>query len=52
MSSCWEPAFFGGPPWELAAAAKRLRFPLEWFYRRPEDKDPSGGEKVKLRLGC
>ena len=48
---CREPAFLESSPGELAAAAKRLRFPLEWFYDDRKMKTFSGGEKVKLRLG-
>lgn len=44
------PGFSGRLPGELAAAAKRLRFPLDWFYSDRLVKTFSGGEKVKLRM--
>ena len=47
---CEEPAFLDASPGELAAAAKQLRFPLEWFYADRKMSTFSGGEKVKLRL--
>ena len=47
---CQSPAFLDASPGELAAAAKRLRFPLDWFYSDRLVKTFSGGEKVKLRL--
>ena len=36
---CQSPAFLDASPGELAAAAKRLRFPLDWFLLRPAGKD-------------
>ena len=47
---CQSPAFLDASPGELAAAAKRLRFPLDWFYSDRLVKTFSGGEKVKLRM--
>ena len=47
---CEEPAFLEASPGELAAAAKRLRFPMEWFYSDRKMGTFSGGEKVKLRM--
>lgn len=47
---CQEPAFLDASPGELAAAAKRLRFPMEWFYSDRKMGTFSGGEKVKLRM--
>ena len=47
---CEEPAFLDASPGELAAAAKQLHFPLEWFYADRKMSTFSGGEKVKLRL--
>ena len=47
---CQEPAFLDASPGELAAAAKQLRFPLEWFYDARKMSTFSGGEKVKLRM--
>ena len=47
---CQSPAFLDATPGELAAAAKGLRFPLEWFYSDRRVKTFSGGEKVKLRM--
>ena len=47
---CESSAFLDSSPGELAAAAKRLRFPMDWFYDDRPLGSFSGGEKVKLRL--
>lgn len=47
---CEEPAFLDASSGELAAAAKQLRFPLDWFYESRPMGTFSGGEKVKLQL--
>ena len=48
---CQDPAFWEYTPGELAEAAKKLGFPMEWFYGDRKMKSFSGGEKVKLRMG-
>lgn len=47
---CEEPTFWEHSPGELAAVAKKLRMPMEWFYSDRLLKTFSGGEKVKLRM--
>lgn len=47
---CEEPTFWKHSPGELAAVAKKLRMPMEWFYSDRLLKTFSGGEKVKLRM--